>query len=198
MIQFQKLAEKRRSIYTLGTTTQITEPELNELFKSCLYNAPSAFNSQSSRLIVLYGEAYQSFWQMVLSTLQKIVPPEKFPATQERIISFTTGIGTILFFEDADIIQGLQQKMPTYADNFPIWAEHANAMLQYMIWTALAEQNIGASLQHYNPLIDEKTHLLFDIPASWKLIAQMPFGSIRQAPESKSHEPLDKRIKIFR
>jgi len=198
MTYFQKLTEKRRSIYNLGTTTQISEPELNTLFKSCLYNVPSAFNSQSSRLVVLYGESYHSFWQMVLNTLQKIVPEEKFNTTKERIKSFTTGIGTLLFFEDMNTITQLQRNMPAYADNFPIWAEHGNAMLQYMIWVALAEQNIGASLQHYNPLIDEAVRDLFHIPPAWKLIAQMPFGTIQQPAKDKTHLPLDERIKILR
>ena len=47
--------------------------------------------------------------------------------------------------------------------------------------TALAEQGIGASLQHYNPLIDDDIKKEFDLPAEWTLRAQMPFGSI-EAP----------------
>lgn len=49
---------------------------------------------------------------------------------------------------------------------------------QNNIWTALSQANIGANLQHYNPLIDDKIKELFSIPDTWKLTAQMPFGSI--------------------
>ena len=52
---------------------------------------------------------------------------------------------------------------------------------QQAVWTALAEQGIGASLQHYNPLIDDDIKKEFDLPAEWTLRAQMPFGSI-EAP----------------
>ena len=31
----------------------------------------------------------------------------------------------------------------------------AAGMLQLAVWTALAEKGLGASLQHYNPLIDD-------------------------------------------
>ncbi|NFV72581.1 nitroreductase, partial [Clostridium botulinum] len=34
----------------------------------------------------------------------------------------------------------------------------------------------GASLQHYNELIEEDVKKEWNIPNNWKLIAQMPFG----------------------
>ncbi len=45
---------------------------------------------------------------------------------------------------------------------FPIWSEHSQqAIAQFAVWNVLAEQNIGASLQHYNPIIDEKINTSF-------------------------------------
>jgi predicted oxidoreductase (fatty acid repression mutant protein) len=87
--------------------------------------------------------------------------------------------------------------MPTYADRFSIWAEQSNAMLQYMIWSALAEKDIGASLQHYNPLIDVEVHQMFELPLNWRLIAQMPFGSIEASANSKVVDAIEKRFKVF-
>ena len=96
----------------------------------------------------------------------------------KRINGFEHAYGTILYFEDEDVIKSLQEQMPSYADNFANWAVQTNAMHQYAIWTALSSKGIGASLQHYNPLVDQVTTQTFDIPASWKLVAQMPFGDI--------------------
>ena len=61
------------------------------------------------------------------------------------------------------MINALQDKMPNFYENFEIWSNKANAMHQYAIWTALATQGIGASLQHYNPIVDEATASEFDI-----------------------------------
>ncbi len=47
-------------------------------------------------------------------------------------------------------------------------------MAQFAVWTALAEHKVGASLQHYNPLVDAQTHKTWNLPESWKLRAQMP------------------------
>lgn len=66
-----------------------------------------------------------------------------------------------------------------------------------MIWLALSEQNIGASLQHYNPLIDNEVKMAFDLPEHWQLLAQMPFGSIELPADEKSFLPIEERLKIF-
>ena len=70
-------------------------------------------------------------------------------------------------------------------------------MLQYAVWLALTELDLGANLQHYNPLMDEYVHQEFNTPASWKLVAQMNFGGIQKEPDEKTFLDLKKRIKIF-
>lgn len=198
MFDFESLIEKRRSIYNLGNTPVLSEDEITKLINACFWNAPSAFNSQSARAVILFGQSYQKFWQAVLEALQKIVPADKFGPTLEKITSFRQGFGTVLFFEDEAVVKGLQDQFPPYKDKFLEWSEHSSAIVQYMVWTVLAEHNIGASLQHYNPLVDDACAKLFDVPASWHLIAQMPFGSIAGMADAKTHEPLENRVKVFK
>ena len=107
------------------------------------------------------------------------------------------GAGTVRFFEDQTVVKGLQDKFPPYAENFPVWAEHADAMHQYAIWTALASINVGASLQHYNPVIDEAVARTWNVPASWKLRAQLVFGGIAAPAGEKSFEPVEARLKVY-
>ena len=92
----------------------------------------------------------------------------------------------------------MQEQFHTYADNFPIWANQANGMLQIVMWSMLRELNIGASLQHYNPIIDAKVKELFDIPESCMLVAQMPFGGIKKEPDEKEKEDINKRVSVVR
>lgn len=188
---------KRRSIYSLNSKTNLSPQQITDLITHALKYAPSAFNSQSARLIVLYGKSYQKLWDITLRALSKVTPPEKFPQTLAKINSFKQGIGTVLFFEDGKIIEKLQQKYPLYAENFLKWSEQSNAMLQYMIWLSLSEHKIGASLQHYNPLIDDDIRHAFHFPKSWRLIAQMPFGGIAHKAEEKSFVSLNNRFKVF-
>ncbi len=190
------LIQQRRSCYALTNKIPLTEEQLVTLVQTAVKHAPSAFNSQSSRVLILLNEKHHAFWRLTSEALQKIIPPEKFAPTAEKMTAFDKAFGTLLFFEDWTVVEELQARFPTYADNFPIWAYQANGMLEYIIWTALAEQKIGASLQHYNPLVDEFVRREFNVPAAWKLVAQMPFGETVSAPEEKTFLPLEPRIRV--
>ena len=84
-----------------------------------------------------------------------------------------------------------------YADNFPVWSEHSSAIAQFATWTALAEIGIGASLQHYNPIVDAEVAETFDIPSNWKLRAQLVFGSIEAEAGEKTFMDDAERFKTF-
>ena len=91
----------------------------------------------------------------------------------------------------------LQNNFPLYKDKFPVWSEQGNAILQYAVWCLLADNGIGASLQHYSPLVDSFVHKEWQAQENWKLIAQMPFGRITGEPGPKDYLPLETRVKIF-
>lgn len=175
---FIELIKNRRSIYAIGNNLSQSNDEIEKLIQEAIRHSPSAFNSQSSRAVILFGQSHHKFWNTVLEVLKTIIPAEAVSGTEQKIQSFAAGAGTVLFYEDQSVIKSLQEQFELYADNFPIWSEHSTAIAQFAVWNVLAEQNIGASLQHYNPIIDEKINTSFNIPAEWKLRAQLVFGSI--------------------
>lgn len=189
--------EKRRSQYSLGKDIPVSRQEAEDLVKQAVRLSPSAFNSQSSRAVILFGDESDKLWNIVKETLRKMVPADAFPNTEKKIDSFAAGVGTVLFYEDQDVVKGLQEKFPLYAENFPVWSEQSGGMAQFAVWTALANVNIGASLQHYNPIIDDEVAATWGIPASWKLRAQMPFGSNEQPFGDKDFMDDADRFKVF-
>ncbi len=116
-----------------------------------------------------------------------------FPAILYLYISFSCP-----YYEDSAVVRALQQRFPTYAGNFPVWSEHTSAMHQLALWTLLEEAGFGASLQHYNPLIDKDVRAQWRLPEEWRLIAQMPFGLPLAPPAEKTFEPVEARMRIFR
>ncbi|MCG2574556.1 nitroreductase family protein [Acinetobacter sp. ME22] len=189
--------EKRRTIYAIGNNVTVPNAELEALIKKTIRLSPSSFNSQSSRAVILFDASHVKFWEIVRETLRKIVPEAAFEATSNKINSFAAGKGTVLFYEDQDVIKGLQEKFAAYADNFPVWSEHSSAIAQFAVWTALSEQGVGASLQHYNPIVDAETAETFAVPASWKLRAQLVFGSIEAPAGEKTFMDDEVRFKTF-
>lgn len=93
----------------------------------------------------------------------------------------------------------MQAKFALYADKFPTWATQSDGMLQYALWTALEAEGLGASLQHYDPLIDAGVARTWGLPPpdTWKLNAQLVFGGRAGQPGDKSFMDLDERVKVF-
>lgn len=197
-MSFTQMIQRRRSRYALSAQIPISEEELKELIGDCIKYVPSAFNCQGSRVMLLLDSSHHLFWDMVLEKVQAVTPPALWDNAREKILSFRLAYGTILYFENTEVIAQLKNKFPPYQDYFVTWAEQANAMLQFSVWTALAEQGIGASLQHYNPLIDEEVYQTFGISRDWKLIAQMPFGKPSGPDMEKEFSDLSVRFKIER
>ncbi len=194
---FLQLVRNRRSIYGLNSSSPISDEAIAELVGSILREAPSAFNCQSQSVALLFGARHQQLWNIVKDALRKIVPATQFKPTEDKIDSFAAGYGTILFFDDTEVTTGLCNEYPTYRENFPIWADQANGMLQFAIWCQLAEVGLGASLQHYGNLIEAEVTKAFDLPSSWRMIAQMPFGGITAPPGAKDYLPVAERLRVF-
>ncbi|MBQ1200515.1 MAG: nitroreductase family protein [Alistipes sp.] len=196
---FIEAIEHRRSCYSLSATNPVSESDIISAIDRIILSTPSAYNSQSTRLVVLFGRHHTQLWEIVKNALEEFVSPEAFTGVKEKIdSSFAAGCGTVLFYEDMAVIEQLKEKYTTYADKFDEYSEHTSAMHQFAVWTALEDMELGASLQHYNPLIDTAVAHQWNISKEWRLIAQMPFGTPLSVTETKAqHLPLTIRRLVF-
>ncbi len=195
---FLSAVADRRSYYGISKETVVSDERIKEIIEHSVKHTPSAFNSQSARIVLLLGKEHDKLWDITKEALRKIVPADKFKDTEDKINSFKSGYGTVLFFEDKSIIESLQEKFALYKDNFPIWSQQSSGMHQFVIWTALEIEGFGVSLQHYNELIEADVKKEWNIPDSWKIIGQMPFGKPTAEPSEKEFNPLEERIKVFK
>ncbi|MDF2474300.1 MAG: hypothetical protein K0R21_2082 [Anaerocolumna sp.] len=194
---FNTAVVERRTYYGISKEAVVADDKLIEIIEHSVKHTPSAFNSQGARVVILLGEKHDRLWNITEDALRKVVPADQFASTEEKIISFRNGYGTILYFEDQSVIKGLQEQFALYKDNFPVWAQQSNGMLQFVIWTAIEAEGYGASLQHYAELIEADVRAEWNIPDNWKMIAQMPFGKPVNPPQEKVYQPLDSRVRII-
>lgn len=194
---FYNAIKDRRTYYSIDKNVDITKEKIQEVVEHAIKYSPSAFNSQSANVVLLFEDNHQMLWDIVKENLRKIIPEDKFSETESKINSFANGYGTLLFFENTEIVKDLQEQYPLYKDNFPVWASQSNGMLQLAIWTSLEIEGLGVSLQHYNPLIDNDVKEKWNIPVSWQLVGQMPFGKPTKDPDPKEFRPIEDRLKIF-
>ena len=181
----------RRSIYQIDESAPIDDDAIVKIVTDATELVPDAFNMRSQRVIVALGDENKKLWDAAYDAFGGKV-------ARERIDGFAAGRGTVLYYIDDAVVSALQEKYALYADNFPIWAQQANGMLQIAVWAGLAEAGVGANIQHYNPVIDAAVAELFDVPQAWRLVAQMPFGGIAAPAGEKDAEDISQRVIVRR
>ena len=192
-MDFIDMIKIRRSVYALNKNLPIAEDKVFDLIKDCVRFVPDAFNMQSQRAVVIVKGIHDKFWNAVYEEMVKYTGGR---FSRERTDSFAAAYGTILYFYDDAIIEETRRKYPLYAEKFHDWVMQSNGMLQFAVWTGLGTMGVGANLQHYNPVIDNMVSQMFNLPDSWTLVGQMPFGGIDRMPEPKPTEYVDIRVKI--
>ncbi len=197
MTTFTDTLKNRRSIYHLGRNVSLSNEELTALIKEAIKESPTAFNAQSTRAVILFGDAREKLWEITEEALRPLTPAEAFPNTQNKLAGFKNGYGTVLFFKDTDVVKGLQEQFELYADNFPDWSEQSNGIATANTWVALVDKGLGANLQHYNPVIDEAVAKEWNIPSNWKLRSQLVFGSPETPAGEKEYMNDADRFRVF-
>jgi predicted oxidoreductase (fatty acid repression mutant protein) len=200
-MSFLEALANRRSIYALGKEMDVKQATAT--IKEAVKLSPSAFNSQTSRVLILAGAEHDKLWQEIVAKDLKAemdrqgVPEAAWTSTQAKLTSFAAAGMTALFFEDTDVVKGLQEKFPLYADNFPVWSEQSTGIASVNAWVALSELGLGANLQHYNPVIDASVAKTYELPASWHLRGQLVVGSPETGVEPKAFMADTDRFKVF-
>lgn len=96
-----QLLKSRRSIYALGKNVQQNQAELVDAIEAVIEETPTAFNSQTTRAVFLFGDKHDQLWDIVVARLKSEVPTEAaYEKTKQKIAAFKAAYGTILYFTD--------------------------------------------------------------------------------------------------
>ena len=187
--------EKRRSNYDLGNNLEISKKDLINLLRKIIYYAPSPFNVQSSKIVLLNKKSHHLLWTTVVEEfLKKNNNGDLLDSDKARIKREDKAYGTILFYKDERVIEEFKEKLDAYEQkSLDSWCIEESAMLQMNIWNELRLRNIGAHIVHFDD-IDEEVSVAFDIDKNYKLVAMMVFGNIIQEAEVKPKKDIDKRF----
>ena len=75
---FEEALEHRRSYYSIGSSSPVSDEELIRVVRQAVKHVPSAFNSQSTRIVLLLGDEHKKLWDIVKDTLKARIPAEAF------------------------------------------------------------------------------------------------------------------------
>lgn len=174
---FLQAIQHRRTIYALSKKQILPEEEVVKYIRAFVKEAPSAFNVQSSRIVVLLGAEHDNYWgKIVPDALRAVAGEQAVEASKDKLAGFKAGTGTVVFFEDEKLIKGQQEAFPQYAASFPLWSQHASGMAQIYVWSGLESMGYGANLQHYGGLTGETLKSKYNLPATYQIQSEMVFG----------------------
>lgn len=95
------LAQNRRTIYKLGKTSTVPDSKIEELVNAAILHVPSAFNTQSTRLVVLLHDQHERLWDIAIEAFQGLVKAGKVPRevmekqTLPKLNGFRGAYGTV-------------------------------------------------------------------------------------------------------
>ena len=197
MSQFTDLVRSRRTRYAIGNNTELTKEEITARLREVAREIPTASNSQTSRLVLVYGEDNEKLWDHIMEVQKDVMPEGMWEMMSGVMLGAKGAVGTILFFEDLDAVEA----MPAQGERAETYKQHNNANFQYASWLALTELGLGANLQHMNVGhkygFDKGILEMFNLPANYELVAQMPFGSIEVDANPKEYIADDVRVQVI-
>lgn len=194
-------AEHRISCYTLTNTSPIPDTRVHEIVNLAVKHAPSSFNVQSARAVILVKDQHSKLWTLADEVAQK-THPDAYRGLSKMIAGFKGAYGTVLFLEDEDPLTALAKKNSLFGDLVPSWSDVSSGMHQYLVWTALELEGLGCNLQHFNFMPDfaEGVVKKWGLPGTWKLKAQLVFGQPADGlvrKNERTYQSLEERVKVF-
>lgn len=197
MSNLTELVKNRRSQYVIGNNTDLTNEEIVERITEIARDVPSAANSQTTRIAFVFGDKNVELWDHILEVQKDVLQGDMWERMSGVMEGAKNAVGTILFFEDLEAVK----EMPTSPSRVEIYKQNNNANVQYAVWLALTEMNLGGSLQHmnvgYQQGFDKSVKELLGLPEHWEMQAQMPFGSIEGENGEKEYIADSERVVVI-
>lgn len=137
---FLETTKARRSYYQLSNESPVSDARIQEIVGHAISHVPSAFNSQTTRVVVLLKSEHEKLWDAATEIYKASLSEEQFKRAEQRFIVFRAAYGTvprkmerdvnrttmtdwlvtqILFYEDTSTVREFQEKFKIYEDKFP-------------------------------------------------------------------------------
>ncbi|KAI9154925.1 putative nitroreductase HBN1 [Paramyrothecium foliicola] len=201
--EFLAAAKHRRTVYGLSDKSPVSDERIEQLIGEVLSFSPSSYNSQPGRITLVLGEKHKQLWDVVIETAEPILKPlpgvwdAMFPLFQ----AFRGAYGSVLFWDDSDVIKATGETHKSIAHMVDQYSEHASGMAQILVWTALELEGFGANLQHSAgiPPVEAALKKFAGVPERYHLRANLNFGAEAQPhPEVPSKLPLSETLTVLK
>jgi len=202
--EYIKAVQYRRTVYPLTGESPISDDRIVEVVQEILAVAPSSYNIQPMRVAIMLGAEHKKLWQIIRDESLPLLAgagEQVVNMMKGRFDMFEAAYGSITFWDRTTTSTEAGQTHAAAAHMFPQWSEHANGMLQILVWTAVELEGLGANLQHMNmfPPAEAAIKKAFSLPDDWSLKANLNIGGMSTPqPERPAKLPFTETIKVFK
>lgn len=198
---FMDAITARRSQYMINNALPLSHIEVEELVKRSIVASRSIRGGDvpsATRIVVIFDALHDALWERAKDQIVALMGCKNSDAAVAKIDrSFKAAAGTVMFFEDlratSTHVRRLESMGLDEKGLEDTLGSREVAAAEFVVWTALSEAGIGASLQHYGLAKDSTLAKDMGIPPWWKMHAQMPFGTVVSPPDAKTFLPMDER-----
>ena len=92
---FFAAVESRRTIYPLKNESPISDERIKEIVATAVKHCPSAFNSQTGRVVVVLKKEHVKLWDAIKEVYKAMLPEDKYNGAKERFDMFQAAYGTV-------------------------------------------------------------------------------------------------------
>ncbi len=92
---FSVAVKARRTYYALDSSSPIPDARIQEIVSHAILHVPSAFNSQTSRVVILLNDEHKKCWDLIAEVYKQQLSAEKFEHANQRFQGFRKGYGTV-------------------------------------------------------------------------------------------------------
>jgi uncharacterized protein len=89
------IAENRRSVYTLTNKSPISDDRIKEIVSLAVKHAPSPWNVQSGRAVILLKKDHEKLWDIGDSIIKKALPEQVYQMMAPRVAGFRAAYGSV-------------------------------------------------------------------------------------------------------
>ena len=183
-----QLVRRRRSVRRVKGG-EIDPQLISDILEAARW-APSPYNVQPWHFAVV-REGNNRLWDTIEAAERAERKGKNLERALERLKGFRGSIFTILIYRDQGAVERMWAEY-SYLDPvaFDDWVRQALGMAQLLLWLAVTERGLTASLQHIQHAEEPIAALLGTPQDRFKLVAIMPVGYQDETLPENERKPL--------
>jgi len=183
-----QLVKRRRSVRRVKGG-EIDPQLISDILEAARW-APSPYNVQPWHFAVV-REGNNRLWDTIEAAERAERKGKNLERALERLKGFRGSIFTILIYRDQGAVERMLAEY-SYLDPvaFDDWVRQALGMAQLLLWLAVTERGLTASLQHIQHAEEPIAALLGTPQDRFKLVAIMPVGYQDETLPENERKPL--------